>query len=131
MNVLSSCLDVPFLSRLWATGRILAQTVVVPQLRSSFRLSPLHRAPSGVLHPAATTTVSKTPASTSCTCVVDLLFLMTLTVVQQAAGPVPPTGSRWSLACHPSYLPHHTFRHLAACCILPPSSILALSHSER
>lgn len=47
-----------------------------------------------------------------------------------------PTGCRWDLACCVPHLPqllssHHTSRHLAPCCTPLPSSIPALSHSER
>ncbi len=137
-DVLSSCLAVPSLSRPWMTCGILAQAVVVLQFQFSSSPSPPPRAPSGLagaLRPAWTTIASQAPASTSYTCVVDLLFRRTLTVVHQAAGLAPPMGCRWNLASRLHHLPHllccrHTSRHLAAFCIPLPSSIPALSQSE-
>lgn len=138
-HVLSSCSAVPSLSRPWTTCGILAQAIVVPQLQFSSSPSPPPRAPcgpAGALRRAMTTIASQAPASTSYTCVADLLFLRALTVVQQAVGLAPPKGCRWNLAClrlpplPPLLSSHHTSRHLAACCTLLPSSIPALSHSE-
>lgn len=140
-DVLSSCLAVPSLSRPWTTCGILAQAIVrvVPQLQFSSSPSPPPRAASGLtgaLRFAMMTITSQAPASTSYTCVVDLLYPRALTAVQRAVGPAPPMGCRWNLAClRLPHLPHllssrHTSRHLAVFCTHLPSSIPALSHSE-
>uniref|UniRef100_A0A3P8UDX2 Mesoderm induction early response 1, family member 2 n=1 Tax=Amphiprion percula TaxID=161767 RepID=A0A3P8UDX2_AMPPE len=103
--------------------------------RKNSSLSRLLRPPSGALRPTMMTTASQTPASTSCTCAVDLLSPRALTAEQQGARLAPPIGCKWNSAFRPPRLLHllsfrHTSRHLAACCIPPPSSIPARSHSE-
>lgn len=132
MNVLSSCLNVPSLSRPWTTCGIQAQKAVVPQLRSKRSLNPQLRALSGPARahrPTMRTMASEAPASTSCTCGANILLLRAQTVAQQATRPMPHIDCKWNLACLPPHLLHrffqHTSRRLAACCTPPPSSILA------
>lgn len=125
MSALSSSLSVRSLSDPWTTRRIPALTAV----QSSSSTSPRHRALTGPRRPVTmTTTASWTPACTSSTCEVDLLFLMALTVIQQTVGGAPLAGCRWSSAFLPPHLPHllfsrHTSRRLAACCTPNLSSI--------
>lgn len=140
-DVLSSCSGVPSLSHPWTTCRTQALADVVPQPRPSSSSSPppSRAPPSGsveALRPVLANT-SRAPASISYTCVeVRLLFPKAPTVARQVVGPAPPTGSRWKSAFRPPRVPrllssHHTSRPLAACCTLTPSSIPALSHSDR